>query len=110
MTTNTLEMPDALSPEGQRAYAVVVAFMAKHDMLKTGGCKAFYSPDEWADRGEQYGLKSELVLVHDGGDLAAICNLDYERYPLHDGLQADLQAAGFFMEGCTCWYSAIYKQ
>ena len=74
-----------------------------------GGCRAFYSPKEWKERGEDYGLTSELILVHDGGDLAPYCNLDYEEYKMHDALYEFLKSKGYYLESCTCWYSAVYK-
>ena len=74
-----------------------------------GGCKTFYSPEAWADRGEAYGTESLLVLVHDGGSLAPFCNLDYGAFKLFDGFQEELSKHGYFCELCTGWYSAIYK-
>jgi hypothetical protein len=75
-----------------------------------GGCQAFYSPDEWAKRsGEEYGRDSLLVLVHDGGDLAPHCNLDYCNYKAHEKLYKSLRKLGLFVEQCTGWYSAIYR-
>ena len=74
-----------------------------------GGCKAFYSPEAWKERGESYGTKSLLVLVHDGGSLAPFANLDYGAYKLFDGFQKELSKHGYYCEACTGWYSAIYR-
>jgi hypothetical protein len=74
-----------------------------------GGCRAFYSPDEWAKRGEEYGTKSLLVVVHDGGDLASACNMDYCEYGMHDHMVKTLEKHGLYIEQCTCWYSAVYR-
>jgi hypothetical protein len=103
------DMPENLSQEGKTAYNTIMAFLSAKSMNYGGGCKSFYSPEEWEDRGEQYGLKSKLIVVHDGGDLAQIFNLDYERYSLHDEMQSKLAEYGFFAESCTCWYTAIYS-
>jgi hypothetical protein len=73
-----------------------------------GGCRAFYGPKEWAERNETYGLKSLLIVVHDGGDLEPYCNLDFGSYSMHDQMQAALGKVGLYMEQCTSWYSAIY--
>lgn len=74
-----------------------------------GGCKAFYSPEEWEDRGESYGLRSQLVLVHDGGDLAPLCNPDYECWKDLDAFSNFLQEKfGVYVEPCTGWYAAVY--
>lgn len=74
-----------------------------------GGCKAYYSPEEWTIRGEEYGKKSKLVVVHDGGDLASYCNVDYGNFPLMEKLERALKNYGYYIESCTCWYSAIYR-
>ncbi len=103
------EIPEDLSPEGKEAAKVILSFLEREGRLHSGGCRVFYSPQEWKDRGEEYGLESELIICHDGGDHAAVFNLDYECYKLYDAMFDELQSAGFFPEGCTCWYSAIYK-
>lgn len=103
-----LERPEGLSKDGNRAYDIIMTFLESRGMTDPGGCKTFYSPAEWKSRGEEYGRNSELVIVHDGGDVAAICNMDYGNYKLHDALQEALSTAGFYFEGCTCWYSAVY--
>ena len=74
-----------------------------------GGCRAFYSPKEWKERKEDYGLNSVLIVVHDGGDLAKYCNPDYESYSDCENLNKALEKIGYYLEGCTCWYSAVYK-
>ncbi len=74
-----------------------------------GGCRAFYSPAEWRERGEEYGRDSLLILVHDGGDLATMCSLDYGCYQAQARLVAELRKRGLFVEQCTTWYSAVYR-
>ena len=68
MTSNH-EMPEGLSPKGEAAYDAIMACLKKHEATNTGGCRVFYSPQEWAERKETYGTKAELIVVHDGGDL-----------------------------------------
>lgn len=74
-----------------------------------GGCKAFYTPKQWAEKGEKYGTKSKLILVHDGGDLAYYCNYDYECYGMIEKLSKALGEFGYYVESCTTWYSAVYE-
>lgn len=74
-----------------------------------GGCRAFYTPQEWAARGEEFGRESVLILLHDGGDLAPFCNPAYNRYQDLDKLGRALRKIGYYVEQCTCWYSAVYK-
>ena len=76
-----------------------------------GGCKAFYTAKEWKERGEDYGTDAVLILVHDGGDLAPLCNDDYEDYKSSDEFSKYLQDKhGVYLQPCTCWYTAVYKQ
>jgi len=104
-----LERPRGLSFAGNLAYETIMEVMKTNEMTNVGGCKAFYSPREWAERGEYYGTGSELIIVHDGGALAYFCNLDYMAYNLHDALQSALAEHGLFCEQCTSYYSAVYK-
>lgn len=78
-------------------------------VLSGGGCKAFYTPEEWEDRQEMYGLQSELVIVHDGGDLAPCFNHDYMSWDHMEAVQDALFEIGYFAEQCTSWYTAIYR-
>lgn len=110
MDDTKLAAPPDISGRAYEAYTTIVKFLNDNEMTDTGGCKAFYSPAEWLARNEQYGLKSLLVVVHDGGCLAPICNMDYGDFGLYAAFQAKLHAAGFFVEGCTSWYSAIYER
>ena len=103
-----LDKPEGLCPKGEAAHKAICDFLATNGLEDTGGTRAFYSPAEWRERGEQYGTKSVLVVVHDGGGLAPCCNLDYEAYDLHDALVKTLDKHGVWIEQCTCWYSAIY--
>ena len=103
-----LEKPDDLCADGDRLYEIVLQFLKDYHLLYTGHCKAFYSPQEWRDRGEEWGRSSLLVVVYDGGDLMSA--FDYNcSDELPDKLQERLMEAGFFFERCTSWYSAIYK-
>jgi len=69
---------------------------------------ALYSPKAWAERGEDYGFDSLLVIVHDGGAFAPLCNYNYCDYVSIEQFNAALKAEGLYVEGCTCWYSAVY--
>lgn len=75
----------------------------------TGGCRTFYSPAEWRQRGEEYGLKSALIICHDGGDVATFFNPNYGCYKRMEALQEALSHAGYWAEQCTNWYTAIYR-
>lgn len=76
----------------------------------TGGCRTYYSPEEWRGRGERYGTSSVLIVCHDGGDFAAMFNPDYECYDLMEEGRRALDAIGYWAEQCTSWYTAIYRK
>jgi hypothetical protein len=109
MSTNN---PDLAIPfhKSTAPAKVILAHLKKKKMTNTGGCRAFYTPEEWKERGEQYGLNAELIVVHDGGDLAPFFNWDYEMRQLSDSMDKALEKAGYYAEQCTCWYAAIYKK
>ena len=120
-----LAMPENLGDKGRRAYEVVVAYLKEHGRTDTGGCKVFYAPAEWIARGQEYGGRSHLVVVYEGGNLGPVFSMDAaydldcnhyqqtgegrEPYALYDGMQEKLRAAGLYLEECTRWYSAIYS-
>ena len=125
-TSHDLDMPDGLSETGLRAHAVIVAYLAEHGLTQTDGCKAFYSPAEWAAQGHEYGRRSHLVIAYDRGALRPVFSMDaaydldcesYRRtgktrepYGLYEGMQAKLREAGVYFEECTRWYCAIYAE
>jgi len=103
-----LEKPTGLSKQGEAAYEAIMGCLGKHGLTDTGGCKAFYSPQQWKERGEDYGTESVLVVVHDGGAHAPCFSYDYQAYALIDEMAEVLKAHGLFVEQCTGWYSAVY--
>lgn len=123
--TSNLNMPEGLGDAGRRAYEIITSYLKQHDLTNTGGCKAFYSPTEWAAREEQYGTEAHLVVVYDGGDMRPAFSMDaaydldcaiYQEtgksrtpYALYEGMQEKLRAAGLYFEECTRWYSAVYS-
>ena len=125
MKTTDLNMPESLDEPGRRAYEIIVAYLKERGVSDNGGCKAFYSPAEWAAREESYGTKSSLVIVYDGGAMRPVFSMDAaydldcaiyqetgkkrEPYSLYEGMQAKLREAGLYFEECTRWYSAIYS-
>lgn len=96
----------------QKAIANAIIQCIKEDIPVPcgGGCRAFYSPQEWSERGEKYGKESFLVVVHDGGDLAPYFSLDYQKYDQYNKMEEALGKIGYFQEQCTSWYSAIYPK
>ncbi|MBM4574941.1 hypothetical protein GS896_25585 [Rhodococcus hoagii] len=103
-------IPSDLSPLGKQAADTIHQFLVEKGLTDHGGGGAFHSPSEWADRGEEYGTNSLLVIVHDGGDHAAAFNSDYQAEDLQEELRTRLRAVNTYVEQCTSWYSAIYAK
>ena len=111
-----LAMPRGLDAKGKEAYKAIIAFLKKRGMTYTGGCKVFYSPQEWRQRGEKYGLKSKLIITYDGGDHARAFSMDHcyvtgaaSDYEPNEAMQKALKAVGCYAEECTGWYAAVYE-
>lgn len=104
-----LDMPEDADHEQALAYQHIMDFIIEHELTDTGGCRVFYTPEEWKLRGEVYGRDSLLIVVHDGGDHAPAFNLDYGMYDISDKLREHMRKEGYMVEQCTSWYSAVYK-
>lgn len=107
-----LSCPEGLSDDGRKAHAKIVEVLTACELTYTGGCRAFYTPAEWRERGEKYGGESELIVVYDGGDLRHFFNLDTDMetgYVFITKMHEALEAIGFRSEECTGWYCAIYR-
>lgn len=102
-----LECPAGLDADGKKAWEVIVKLLIDLEQTKTGGCKAFHTPKEWAKR-EEYGEDSVLIVCHDGGDLSYVFNVDKGGASLFDKMTKVLNKSGFYPEPCTSWYTAIY--
>lgn len=96
---------DALSDTAMEAYITIVTILARHGLTYTGGCKPFYTPQEWAQRKEKYGQNSVFVIVHDGGDLSSVFGQFGDPY---GEIVAALEKLNMYVEGCTGWHSAVY--
>jgi len=106
------ELPEVVVIDEPRKVAEIVLGCATEAMGEEPdpcGCKTFYSPLEWKERGEEYGLESELIVVHDGGDFAHLCSYLYNSPKLQERFIELLEAEGYYIEPCTCWYGAVYK-
>lgn len=106
-----LRCPDGLSNDAMEALGLIVATASDdRELPHCGGCRAFYSPKEWKERGEAHGLDAALIVVFDGGDLAHYFNPSYESGALLSKMHKALVAMGFRYELCTHWYAAVYPR
>ncbi|WP_081343414.1 hypothetical protein [Mycobacteroides chelonae] len=101
-------IPEGLSTQGRQAAETIRDFLVVKNLAFHGGGGRFYTPAEWAARGESWGKDSLLVVTHDGGDHAPCFNPDYESPELITALRDALRNAGVWSEQCTSWYTAIY--
>ena len=104
-----LILPVDQPARGIAAKVLKAAFRVMGRVPYTGGCYTFYTIEQWAKRKEKYGLDSELIIVHDGGEFSNLCSYDRCDYKLIDAFSKELEKIGYWVEQCTCWYSALYK-
>lgn len=107
-----LQIPTGLSRKGRTAAMTILRVLQEKAIdgkIETGGCRLFYSPQEWKDRGEAYGTEALLVVVYDGGDAYHHFSFNTEAVSYLDGMAKALQTVGLMAEACTGWYSAVYE-
>lgn len=106
---DTLTIPEDVSPRGRVAAEAILSVYNDVDGKPpyTGGCRAFFSPDEWRARGEKYGTEPGVVLivVYDGGELS----LAMDGF-LQPRTADKLRALGLWWEIATNWYSYVYEE
>jgi hypothetical protein len=101
-------IPEGLSKLGVKAFWIIFAILARTGLVFTGGCRAFRGPGEWHSSGHGSGKGSELVIVHDGGDLGIVFGqMSVAEY---GEIQEALRKHGMFVEGINAAVSAVYKE
>ncbi|HEV3262607.1 MAG TPA: hypothetical protein VG013_37550 [Gemmataceae bacterium] len=105
-----LAIPPELSPRGKKAARLILDFLLAEGLTGTCGCQAFHSPQQWKERGEEYGHDSLLILVYDGGDITTCMDPTEGQHDLVDRFENNLIQNGYVVEACTNWYSAIYDE
>lgn len=110
MSDTDWPIPSGLCPAGRKAAETLSDFFVEMHIADHGGGGRFYSPAQWRDRGEQYGLGSVLIVTHDGGAHADAFWTDNGYFNLNEALIERLNSRGFWYEGCTSWYSAVYER
>lgn len=99
----------ALKGKARKAAEKILEVIKRHETPCSGGCKCFYSAQEWEERGEEHGQGAILIVCHDGGSQAKYFNWDYEQPNLISELSEELEELGVYAEQCTGWYSAVYE-
>lgn len=77
-----------------------------------GGCKAFYTPEEWSMNGRGPSVDPGVVLVvcHDGGNMAPRFNLDYEQTAMYDRVDLFLDHRNLWRESQTRTITHVFKK
>lgn len=104
--------PEGLSDAGCAAYRCIMQVLEAEGVTHTGGCKTFYSPAEWAARGERYGTDAVLIVAYDGSAVGPYFGLNKDadaRYVRYERMRKALSSLGLCAEECTGWYTAVYK-
>lgn len=74
----------------------------------TGGCRTFYTPEEWKEK-ENYELNNELLFIcHDGGEFADLCSYDRGQYGMMEEFSNYLNEHGYWMEQGSTWWTVVY--
>jgi uncharacterized protein (TIGR02996 family) len=105
-----LAIPPELSTRGKKAVRLILEFLLAERLTGTCGCRAFYSPQQWKERGEEFGHDALLILVYDSGDIGMCMDPAMGQHDLVDRFRENLELHGFVIEPCTHWYSSIYDE
>jgi len=101
-------IPEGLTPEARTAAELIVEFLTENEITYTGGCQTFFTPQEWRERGEDYGTDAVLIVAYDGSSVGRAFSLDRYDYATVEAMSERLAQAGYLAQECTVWYSAIY--
>lgn len=107
MTTCQWEIPDGLSQTGQAASITIRDYLAEHDCLDDSGAVGFRTPQQWEAKGEEPLPDAELIILHDGGNVAAAFDTARGDRELKNGLRERLSGQGAVLVQCMSWFSTI---
>lgn len=106
-------LPEGIEGAGREAAERLREFIGEHELADHGGGEGhqlLYTRQQWVDRGEEYGLGAVLIVTHDGGVHAPAFDHSYGSYDLREALRHWMTQHGFWIEQCTSWYSAVYRE
>lgn len=104
-----LGIPPELSAQGKKAAELILDFLLAEGLAGTCGCRAFYSPQEWQERGEKFGHDSLLILVYDSDHIGRYMDPSQGENDLFSRFIDNVEQHGFVFQACTSDYSAIYE-
>ncbi len=98
--TDKFAIPSDLSPRACEAAEIILAQVRNMGLEDDISGRMFYSPSEWRERGERFGLNADLIVVHDDG---------FKLAPFHAAKQ-ELGKKGFYYEEAETWYSVVLNE
>lgn len=101
-----LAIPEGLPPAAVDFCRELRAQLRAWGSEGCGGCKAFYTPEEAERFVETRG--AVMVVVHDGGSLAPLFNLDYQRYKDYERVDVMLKLRNMWRESYNAAVTIIY--
>ncbi len=102
------DIPKDITRLARKTAESIRAFAIKNGLTATGGTRIFYSPREWQDRGERYGLTSLLIICYEGTEIKRAFSHDAEDYRMIERLSKQLIKLDVFTEECTATYSSLH--
>ena len=114
LDSHDVHVPNGLTAKGRKVAQAIVRLLKKKEATYTGGCRTFYTPQEWRDRGEDYGTGPDalLIVVYDGGEVGQFFDFDAcaPDYSTMEDMRLELEKLDVYSECCTCWYSVVVAQ
>lgn len=104
-----VSMPPALTPNGVLAHEIIMRFIEAEDLAFTGGCKIFYSPDEWRDGEGDITDDAVLVVVYDGAAVRRLFRLEGGDNELVYRFYEEMLARGLYVEEYTSCCAVVCK-
>lgn len=114
---NDFDIPDTLNDNAKKIAKAITKHITNHiakvydQEPSGGGCRAFYSPQEFLEKGIISEIKDnmELIICHDGGDADPFFNDDYQKYSWIEGMNNTLREFGVCAERYNSWFSIIFR-
>ena len=101
-----------LSGKAQKFANDICKMIAKKNKAEPcgGGCKAFYTPDEFRRKAHRVPDEAILVLCYDGGDLRYYCNWSYADRTTTKKFNALLEKHGLKSENVDTVIDYVYER
>jgi hypothetical protein len=106
------KIPESATFSQRKAMEYIRAFFSKRQRLYTGGCRSFYTPEQWnAKESADLNVRTAVaVICGDGGEVSYAINSMKGDVAFYRAFNAHLEAAGLYTESLTCWATAIYER